>query len=222
MNGPHIVRVFVASDARVYREGLSRLVTTEDGLELVGAAKTAESPARLRGGAQPDVVLVDATHHADLVAAREIASAAREAQMVVLVAPDQDDDLLAWAGVGASGFLSWEASSNQLVEVLCRAAHGESPCSPDVAEGFLRREREKLGEDSASNGSLTKREAQIAELVVDGLSNKAIASSLSIEPSTVKNHVHKILEKLEVHSRGEAAAKLRQTGLRHVAREPLG
>ena len=133
--------------------------------------------------------------------------------MVVLVAPDQDDDLLAWAGVGASGFLSWEASSNQFVEVLSRAARGESPCSPDVAEAFLKREREKLEEDSGSKGSLTKRESEIAELVVDGLSNKAIASSLSIELATVKNHVHKILEKLRVHSRGEAAAKLRQTGL---------
>jgi two-component system nitrate/nitrite response regulator NarL len=60
---------------------------------------------------------------------------------------------------------------------------------------------------------LTKREAQIAELVVDGLSNKAIASSLSIELAAVKNHVHKILEKLRVHSRGEAAAKLRPTDL---------
>lgn len=213
MNGPHRVRVYVASDVRVYREGLSRLVATEDGLELAGAAETAESASRLRGGTQPDVVLVDATQHSDLVAAREIASAAGEAHMVVLVAPDQDDDLLAWAGVGASGFLSWEASSSQFVEVLSRAAHGESPCSPDVAEGFLRREREKLQEDPVSKGSLTKRESQIAELVVDGLSNKAIASSLSIELATVKNHVHKILEKLRVHSRGEAAAKLRQTGL---------
>ena len=213
MNGPHRVRVFVASDVRVYREGLSRLVATEDGLELAGAAKTTESASRLRRGSQPDVVLVDATRRSDLMAAREIASAAGEGHMVVLVAPDQNDDLLALAGVGASGFLSWEASSNQLVEVLSRAAHGESPCSPDVAEGLLRREREKLEEDSPSGGSLTKRESQIAELVVDGLSNKAIASSLCIELATVKNHVHKILEKLKVHSRGEAAAKLRQTGL---------
>ena len=212
MNRLHRVRVFVASDVRVYRESLSRLVATENGLELAGAAKTAESPSRLRGGTQPDVVLVDATQHSDLVAAREIASAAGEAHMVVLVAPDQDDDLLAWTGVGASGFLSWDASSNQLVEILRRAAHGESPCSQDIAEGFLRREREKLDENPASKESLTKRESQIADLVVDGLSNKAIASSLSIELATVKNHVHKILEKLGVHSRGEAAAQLRQNG----------
>lgn len=213
MRSPHTVRVFVASDIRVYREGISRLVATEDGLTLAGAARTAESPSRLRGGAEPDVVLVDATQRADILVAREIASAAGDANVVALVAPDQEDDLLGWAGAGVSGFLSWEASSHQLVEVLRRAARGESPCSPDVVDALLRRARKKRIGDSAFERSLTKREAQIADLVADGLSNKAIASRLSIELATVKNHVHRILEKLRVHSRGEAAAKLRQTGV---------
>lgn len=211
MSGGYRVRVFVASDVCVYREGVSRLVATEDALELAGSARTAESASMLRGGAQPDVVLVDATRRADLTVAREIASAAGEAHVVALVAPDQEDDLLGWASAGVSGFLSWDASSLELVEVLKRAAGGESPCSPDVAEAFLRRAREKPGGDAAFNGSLTKREAQIAELVADGLSNKAIATRLCIELATVKNHVHRVLEKLRVHSRGEAAAKLRQT-----------
>ena len=214
MSGAQRVRVFVASDVRVYRECVSRLVATEDALELAGAARAAESPSRLRGGARPDVVLVDATLRADLLVAREIASAAGEAHVVALVAPDQGDDLLGWTGAGVSGFLSWEASSRQLVEVLRRAARGESPCSPDVADAFSRRAREKPAEGLASDGPLTKRETQIAELVVDGLSNKAIASRLSIELATVKNHVHRILEKLRVHSRGEAAAMLRESGLR--------
>ena len=210
MSDAHSVRVFVASDVRVYREGVSRLVATEDGLGLAGAASTAESPSRLRRGAQPDVVLIDATLCADLMVAREIASAAGEARVVALVAPDHEDDLLGWTRAGVSGFLSWEASSHELVEILRRAARGESPCSPDVVDAFLRRAREKPGEDCAVEGSLTTRQAQIAELVADGLSNKAIASRLSIELATVKNHVHRILEKLGVHSRGEAAAKLRQ------------
>jgi two-component system, NarL family, nitrate/nitrite response regulator NarL len=213
MSGAHRVRVFVASNVRVYREGVSRLIATEDSLELAGAARTAESPGRLRGGAQPDVVLVDAIQRADLMVAREIASAAGEARVVALVAPDREDDLLGWAGAGVSGFLSWEASSPQLVEILRRAGRGESPCSPDVAEALLRRAGQNPGGAFALRGSLTEREAQIAELVADGLSNKAIASRLSIELATVKNHVHRILKKLRVHSRGEAAAKLRQTGV---------
>jgi DNA-binding NarL/FixJ family response regulator len=213
--GPDVqtVRVFVASDVSVYREGVSRLIATEDSLELAGAAATAESPSRLRGGVQPDVVLVDATRHVNLMLARDISSAAGEGRVVALVAPNQDEDLLAWADVGVSGLLSWEASPQQLVDIRRRAARGETPCSTDVAEALLRQAREKPGTDSRFEGSLTGREAQIAELVADGLSNKAIASQLSIEVATVKNHVHSVLEKLRVHSRGEAAAKLRLTGV---------
>jgi two-component system, NarL family, nitrate/nitrite response regulator NarL len=208
MSGPQKTRVFLVSDIRVYRDGVSRLVAAEIALELAGAGTTAQSPSLLREVARPDVVLVDATQRADLVVTQEIATAARGANLVALVAPDEVLDLRDWAGAGVSGFLSWEASSDQVVDVLTRAARGESPCSPDIADAFLRRSRE-LGVD----GSLTKREAQVAELVADGLSNKAIASRLSIELATVKNHVHRILEKLRVHSRGEAAAKLRQPGI---------
>lgn len=212
MSDPHGVRVFVASDVRVYREAIARLISTEDSLKLVGAAATAESASRLRDGARPDVVLVDAIQRADLVLAREISSAAGDAYVVALVAPERED-LLGWAGAGVSGLLSWEASQEELVESLRRAARGGSPCSPDVAEALLRRVRENPRGDFAFGGSLTEREAQVAELVADGLSNKAIASRLSIELATVKNHVHSILEKLRVHSRGEAAAKLRPTGI---------
>ena len=208
MSARRKVRVFVASDIRLYRECLSRLIATEDALKLAGAARTAESSSRLRAGAHPDVVIVDAIQRLDLTVAREIASAAGEARVVALVAPDLEDDLLGLAGAGVSGFLSWEASSRQLVEIVEHAARGERPCSPDVADAILRRAAERSGGDLSFDGSLTKREAQIADLVADGLSNKAIASHLSIKLATVKNHVHRVLEKLEVHSRGEAAAKL--------------
>ena len=92
-----------------------------------------------------------------------------------------------------SGFVSWEASLRQLVDVLRRAARGETPCSRDVADTLLRRARERPDALFAPEGSLTKRETQIAQLVADGLSNKAIASRLCIESATVKNHVHRVL-----------------------------
>jgi two-component system, NarL family, nitrate/nitrite response regulator NarL len=211
MRRPSRVRVFVASDVTVYRESISRLVATEEALELAGAAGTAETPSRLRDHTRTDVVLLDATRRADPTLACEIASAARDAHLVALVAPEQEDQLLAWADAGVSGFLSWESSSRQVVEILRRAARGESPCSPDVADAFFRRARENPG--SAVDGGLTRRQEQIAELLAEGLSNKAIASTLSIELATVKNHVHSVLDKLGVDSRGQAAAKLRQPGV---------
>jgi two-component system nitrate/nitrite response regulator NarL len=210
MSDPDKVRVFVVSDVRVYREGISQLIATAGSLELVGAAATGESVSRLGDGAQPDVVLVDATQRASPMFAREISSVVGEGRVVALVAPDQHDDLLAWAGAGVSGFVSWDASPRHLVEILRRAARGETPCSPDVAEALLRRVRRK---PTGFTASLTEREAQVADLVAEGLPNKAIASRLSIELATVKNHVHSVLEKLGVHSRGEAAAMLRVRGV---------
>ena len=213
MDDPDKVRVFVASDGRVYRDGISRLIATESSLELVGAASTADAPARLRGEARADVVLIDATGRANLLLAREIASAAEGARVVALVAPDQEDDVVAWAGAGVSGLLSWNAAPQQLADILRRAACGETPCSADLAEAILRRARAERARALGGDGALTERESEIAELVARGLSNKAIASRLSIELATVKNHVHSVLEKLKVHSRGEAAAKLRLTGV---------
>src|SRR5436305_13554082 len=83
MSAPHTVRVFVASDVGVYREGISRLIATADSVELAGAAATGDSAARLRG-ARPDVVLVDAIEPVDLVLVREIGSAAGDAHIVAL------------------------------------------------------------------------------------------------------------------------------------------
>jgi two-component system, NarL family, nitrate/nitrite response regulator NarL len=218
MSDPNSVRVFVASEVRVYRASLSRLVATEDGLELAGAGKAHECPSRLRSSALPDVVLIDVTEDRALSVAREIRSAAGGAKLVVLVRPEQEIDLPEWAGAGVSGFLSREASSGELVEILRRAACGASPCSPDVADAYLRRARERSGNHARPEAALTRREAQIAELIADGLSNKAIAAQLFIELTTVKNHVHNILEKLGVHSRGAAAAKLRRSGLVETSR----
>jgi two-component system, NarL family, nitrate/nitrite response regulator NarL len=213
MDDPDRVRVFVALDGRVYRDGICRLIAAERSLELTGAASTVDAPARLRGEARVDVVLVDATRRANLLLAREISSAAEGARVVALVAPDQEDEVVAWAAAGVSGLVSWNAAPPQLADILKRAARGETPCSPDLAEAFLRRARDEPAGAFGADGSLTERESEIAELVARGLSNKAIALRLSIELATVKNHVHSVLEKLKVHSRGEAAAKLRLTGV---------
>src|SRR5256885_14001205 len=86
MSDPHKVRVFVPSDVRVYREGISRLIATADSLELAGAAATGDSAARLRG-ARPDVVLVDAIERVDLVLVREIGSAGWDCPRGVFVGP---------------------------------------------------------------------------------------------------------------------------------------
>jgi DNA-binding NarL/FixJ family response regulator len=104
MSGRQKTRVFVVSDIRVYRDGVSRLVAAESALELAGAGTTAQSPSLLREAVRPDVVLVDATRRADLVVTQEIAAAARGANLVALVAPDEVLDLRDWRVRGCRGF----------------------------------------------------------------------------------------------------------------------
>src|SRR5256885_16938243 len=126
MSDPHKVRVFVPSDVRVYREGISRLIATADSLELAGAAATGDSAARLRG-ARPDVVLVDAIERVDLVLVREIGSAGGGAPGGVLVAPGRGG-LFCWGGAGGVGFFSLEGSPGQPLARPERASRGERSC----------------------------------------------------------------------------------------------
>ncbi len=105
-----------------------------------------------------------------------------------------------------------EASLEELVEVVESVARGESLLAPRIGALLLRRVAEAAGHKRAPTaaGRLTPRELQVVGLIDEGLSNKQIAARLSIELATVKNHVHSILEKLEVERRAEAAARVRQ------------
>src|SRR2546421_13075479 len=120
-------------------------------------------------------------------------------------------DVLASAEAGAIAYVPREASLEDLVAVIECAVRGEAVCSPRVAGALLRRIA-VLATDGRSDrvpARLTKREREIMGLIDEGLSNKEIAKRLRIEVATVKNHVHNILEKLQVHRRGEAAARVR-------------
>ena len=111
-----------------------------------------------------------------------------------------------------SGYVSREDSLDDLVAVVESVGRGELLCSPRVAASLLRRVASRAGTrwDSAPTHHLTAREAQIGQLIQEGLSNKEIASRLGIEVTTAKNHVHNLLEKLQVHRRAEAVARLRR------------
>jgi DNA-binding NarL/FixJ family response regulator len=134
--------------------------------------------------------------------------------------PDQEDTLLEWAEAGVAGFVPREASMEDLIVTLVCAVRGEFRCSPQFAGRLLGRLRQHGHVDlqaPVDENPLTPRECEIVSLIDRGLSNKAIAASLGIEMATVKNHVHNLLEKLHVHRRGEAAARLRGRGVLHSA-----
>ena len=140
------------------------------------------------------------------------------AGVIVLAMNDNDEDLLSWAKIGISGYLGPDASVHDLVSTVRRAGAGEVICSPRMAALLLNRGADRSYDRVSRAGvhALTSREREIAGLLADGLSNKLIARRLQVALPTVKNHVHSILDKWDVRSRGEAAARYRQKIQEHV------
>jgi DNA-binding NarL/FixJ family response regulator len=138
--------------------------------------------------------------------------------MVALAVPDQEARVLACAEAGVSSYVPREASLADLAAAIESAARGEAVCSPRMTALLFRRVRvlSRVRPEPAEVPELTARQWEIIDLIDEGLSNKEIARRLYIEVPTVKNHVHNILDKLQVRRRSEAAARVR--GLREARR----
>jgi two-component system nitrate/nitrite response regulator NarL len=198
------------SEVRLYREGLVLLLARDPQIDVIGTAATHRQAGQLLDRT-PDVVLLDTPLENAEVALAGLGAPARK--VVVLGVTEQEADVIAWAEAGATGYVSREASREDLRAALAAAAAGETIASPRMVAALLRRLNAVAhgaaphGHDAAA--ALTPREQQVARLVGEGLSNKEIAARLCIEVATVKNHVHNILRKLDVPGRGQAAAYLR-------------
>jgi two-component system, NarL family, nitrate/nitrite response regulator NarL len=141
---------------------------------------------------------------------RRVRAQLETARMIVLGTPEDDDQIVALAEAGASGFVERSAHVTEVVHGLEALIGGDAFCPPRIASALLRRVTSAASAETAISElpELTMREREIVDLIAQGLSNKEIALRLYIEVSTVKNHVHNILEKLRVTRRGEAAERL--------------
>jgi DNA-binding NarL/FixJ family response regulator len=205
-----MTRIFIVVGVRLYRESLAQLLNSHQEFDVVGTASEGRTAATQLDKLNPHVGLLDmAVPHVEVF----VEAATRRPSRIPLVAigvSDSDTDLLACAERGAAGFVTSDASLEELTGTIRRAAEGELLCSPRTAGTLLRR----LGALAAERRSeatgilLTRREREIAALMREDLSNKEIAMRLRIEVATVKNHVHNVLDKLRVHRRSEAARVL--------------
>ena len=206
-----MVRVAIVDDTRLFREGLAHILTREEYVSVAGMAGPLDESLALVRDIRPDVVLLRMATPESLQILRAIAEVT-PAKVIVLGVSESEDEVIACAEAGAAGYLLRDGSVADLVAAVQSVASGETLCSPRIAATLLRRvaalaaERQSL----AVLAHLTRRETEIVELIDQGLSNKEIARRLTIEVRTVKNHVHNVLEKLQVHRRGEAAARVRK------------
>ena len=206
----HVIRVIVIAGIRLYREGISSFLTTVDGIEVGGTFARWDDALQAVERSSADVVLLESSAQEAHTAIRRLEAARPGVRTVALSIADDEADVVFWAEAGASGYLTREDSLAQLAEIVRSVARGEMPCSPRMAATLLRRvgTLAAAGERPLPETRLTTRERQIVGLIEGGLSNKEIGRELCIELATVKNHVHHILEKLDVRHRNDAVACL--------------
>ncbi len=209
-----MLRVLVVSDVRLFQEGVSSVLADQDGVIVIGTANLSHAQARTCE-LQPDVVLFDATRRESIEHARNLAALAPSTKIVAFGVAETHNEILALAAAGTAGYLRDDAEAKDVVGVLDRVMRDEIVCSPQTAALLYHQVALLSHEESeaALTDLLSKREWQIAHLIERGLSNKQVARELGIEATTVKNHVHNIFDKLKVHRRAEAAARIR-AGLR--------
>ena len=207
------IRVLIADDQMMVREGFSVLLGAQPDIEVVGEAVNGrEAVERVRELA-PDVVLMDIRmpEMNGIEATREIVAAGGSAKVLVLTTFDLDEYVYQALRAGASGFLLKDASARQLAEGIRVVASGEALLAPSVTKRLIA-EFSKLSDRSrpgpngqAAYGELTERETEVLVLIAKGLSNAEIAERLVVAESTIKTHVGRILVKLGLRDRTQAA-----------------
>ena len=207
------IRVLVADDQMMVREGFSVLLNAMPGIEVVGEAVNGrEAVDRVRELA-PDVVLMDIRMPElnGIEATREIVAADGTAKVLVLTTFDLDEYVYQALRAGASGFLLKDASARQLAEGVRVVASGEALLAPSVTRRLIT-EFSKLSESPrlmtlahSAYGDLTDRETEVLILIAQGLSNSEMAERLMVAESTIKTHVSRILVKLGLRDRTQAA-----------------
>jgi two-component system nitrate/nitrite response regulator NarL len=200
------IRVLIVSDVRLYRESLSALLGPLEQIVVVGTARSADDAVERVPGLNPDVVLLDTGQAGNVAAAQALVAPAPNARVVVIATPESEEDMIALAEAGVLGYVTRDQSVDDLITTMQSVARDEMVCSPWMATVLVKRVQALAAQRPRPLHRLTTREAEILALVAEGLSNKQIAARLFIEVTTVKNHVHSILEKLGVRRREEAVA----------------
>lgn len=213
------VRVLIADDQALFREGLRTLLSTRPEIEVVGEAANGEEAVALVERLQPHVVLMDLRMPVmdGIVATTVLRDRFPSIPVLVLTTFDDDASLFGALRAGAAGYLLKDVSSETLVAAVTAAARGEaflqSTVTGRVVAAFARLMESGGPRAEALVMPLSPREREILALLGTGASNKEIADRLCLAEGTVKNHVTNVLTKLDVRDRTQAALRARQLGL---------
>ena len=208
------IRILIADDHPVLRDGLIAVLTTQPDFDVIGAAEDGADAIRKVEALRPDVVLLDlelpVTDGVEVL--RHLRQSCPDIPVIVFTAFDTDERILGAIEAGARGYLLKGAPRDEVFHAVRVAHQGESLLQPVVASKLLRQMR-RPDESMPAIGSLTPRELDVLRLLAQGLQNKEIADDLHIAERTVKFHVTSILTKLHADNRTQAVAIAAQRGL---------
>ena len=200
-------RVLLCDDHEVVREGLRVLIARQESMSVVGEAGTVAEAIDAAVRSKPDVVIMDVRlpDGSGVEACRAIREARPETKVIMLTSYADDDALFASIIAGASGYLLKQTRGQAVVDAITAVAAGRSLLDPDVTGKVLERIRQSRDEDPAL-ASLTEQERKVLAGLAEGHTNREISEKLFLSEKTVKNYVSRILDKLGLSRRAEAAA----------------
>jgi len=208
------IRILIADDHTVVREGLRTLIRTEPGMEVIGEAADGVEAVQKAHTLQPDVILLDMVmpRKDGVKVIGEIKRENPAARILVLTSFSDDDKVFPAIKAGALGYLLKNASPQRLLSAIRDVYQGEPTMSPDIASKLVR-ELQRSSDLPPTREPLTEREVEVLCLVAQGLSNQEIADTLIVGEGTVRTHVSNILSKLHLANRTQAALYALREGL---------
>jgi DNA-binding NarL/FixJ family response regulator len=212
-----MIRVLIADDQALVRTGFRVILDAEPDLEVVGEAGDGRETVELVPQKRPDVVLMDIRmpNLDGIEATRRLTALPRAPRVLMLTTFDLDEYVYEALRAGASGFLLKDAGADELLHAVRVVAAGEALLSPSITRRLIAdyARRPPASEQPAALADLTPRELEVLRLLARGLSNGEIARELVLGEATVKTHVARVFQKLDLHDRAQAVVLAYETGL---------
>ena len=208
------IRVLIADDHQLVRQGFKALLSVKDGVEVVGQAENGEQAVKLARSLKPDIILMDLLmpEKNGIEATREIKLENSEARILIITSFAEDENVFQAIKAGALGYLLKDSSPQELMQAILDVCSGRMSLHPNIALKLVD-ELNRPPEGKKTDDPLTEREVEVLKLVAKGLSNQDIASKLIVSERTIGAHVSNILTKLHLANRTQAALYALREGL---------
>jgi DNA-binding NarL/FixJ family response regulator len=215
------IRLMIADDHRLFREGIKALLAVTDDIEIVGEAEDGESALKKCRELQPDVILMDINMPGlnGIQATGQILEKQPQTSIIMLTMLEDDASVFHAMRAGARGYLLKGADPKEVLSVIRAVAEGQALFGPAIATRLMNYFKELGATPPASLAGtpfpeLTEREVEVLRLIAQGLNNQEIAQKLFLSPKTVRNHITNIFSKLQVADRAQAIVRAREAGLK--------